>query len=241
MQISSPRHPTLANYMLIGLFLSLVTLVEFLIILPEGARGSGWVIAPLALLSAVKFAAVIAFYMHLKFDHRLLTWIFLGGFALGFAVVMALAGLFGAFTPFDQPKVFAPSAVVSDPPLPGPPLPPKPTAAPIGSLAAAGQQIFITGEGQGVATPCVSCHIVEGVDEAVGLLGPNLSYIGTEAVGRQPGISAREYLEQSIREPEAFVPKGVERAVPGLMLTTITAGLTDEDVEALVAFLLAQE
>ena len=234
MQFVSPRHSTLAHYVLIGLFLSLVTLVEFLIILPYEARGSGWVIAPLALLTSVKFAAVIAIYMHLKFDHRLLTWIFLGGFALSFGVVMALIGLFGAFAPFDQPKVVAATEPPWDPA-------PEPTTGHLHSLFAEGQRIFVTGQGQGSATSCGTCHTIEGVNEAIGLLGPDLSRIGTEAADRQPGLSARDYLEQSIREPDAFIPEGVERAIPGMMLNRVTAGLTDEDVEALVAFLLAQK
>ena len=241
MQISAPRHPTVAHYVYIALFLSLVTLVEFLIILPEGFRGSGWVIAPLALLSAVKFAAVIAFYMHLKFDHRLLTWIFLGGFALAFAVVTALVGLFGAFSPFSQPPTNASGPWIDPYPLPTPaPIPRptlEPTIVPYDGLAAAGRQIFITGAGQGSATPCVTCHTVEGVDEAVGILGPDLSRIGAEAANRQPGMSARDYLEESIREPGAFVRQGM---LPGVMPVTFP-GLTDEDVEALVAFLLEQE
>ena len=242
MQISATRHPALSRYVIIGLFLSLVTLVEFLIILPEDFRGNDWVIAPLALLSAVKFAAVIAFYMHLKFDHRLLTWIFLGGFGLGFAVVLARVGLFGAFTPFDEAepaRAFGPGPTDLSAPTPEP----TPELAPVPGdrLAAAGQEIFITGTGQGSATPCVTCHTVAGVEGALGLLGPDLSHIGTEAAGRIRGLSARDYLEQSIRDPEAFIPEGVERVIPGLMLTALTSGLTDEDVEALVAFLLAQE
>ena len=242
MQISAPRHPTVAHYVYIALFLSLVTLVEFLIILPEGFRGSGWVIAPLALLSAVKFAAVIAFYMHLKFDHRLLTWIFLGGFALAFVVVTALVGLFGAFNPFSQPPTYAsgPLPPPYPPPTPGPTPTPTPEPTPdveAVRLAAAGRQIFITGAGQGSATPCVTCHTVEGVDEAVGILGPDLSRIGAEAANRQPGMSARDYLEESIRDPEAFIPQGM---LPGVMPVTF-AGLTDEDVEALVAFLMEQK
>ena len=93
------RHPTLKQYVAIAIFLFVVTLVEFVIILPEDFRGAGWTIAPLAILSAIKFAAVIFFYMHLKFDNRLLTWIFLGGLALGVAVVFALVALFSVWTP----------------------------------------------------------------------------------------------------------------------------------------------
>ena len=72
-------------------------------------------------------------------------------------------------------------------------------------------------------------------------MGPDLTHIGTDAATRQPGVSAEDYLRQSITEPEAFVAEGVERAVPGLMLPALTAGLTDEDVDALVAFLMEQK
>ena len=259
--VHESRHPTLKQYVGIAIFLFVVTIVEFLIILPEGFRGQGWTIAPLAILSAIKFAAVIFFYMHLKFDNRLLTWVFLGGLALGVAVVFALVGLFGTFTP--SPRAWAGdnakpctldhemggcledkvvAAPVETEPVEaeaGDAETPEPAPPPPG--VASGRQIFITGAGEGAATPCVTCHTVDGVTEAVGLLGPDLSHIGTEAANRQPGVSAEDYLVQSIREPEAFVAEGVERAVPGLMLTAITAGLSDADVEALVAFLLEQK
>ena len=97
--VHESRHPTLKQYVGIAIFLFVITIVEFVIILPQDFRGAGWTIAPLAILSAIKFAAVIFFYMHLKFDNRLLTWVFLGGLALGFAVVFALVGLFGTWTP----------------------------------------------------------------------------------------------------------------------------------------------
>ena len=271
------RHPTFKQYVAIAIFLFVVTIIEFVIILPQDFRGAGWTIAPLAILSAIKFAAVIFFYMHLKFDNQLLTWIFLGGLALGFAVVFALVGLFGSFTPSqrsfaeanakpctldhhhggcleDQPgglasasggehdtSAAAEPAAETDTPA-ATETEPAPAAAPAADgLAAAGRSIFITGAGEGAATPCVTCHTLDGVPEAVGLLGPDLSTIGADAANRQPGVSAEDYLTQSIKDPESFVAEGVERATPGLMTTAITAGLTDADVEALVAFLMAQQ
>ena len=260
--VHESRHPTLKQYVWIAIFLFVVTLVEFVIILPEDFRGQGWTIAPLAILSAVKFAAVIFFYMHLKFDNRLLTWVFLGGLALGFAVVFTLIGLFGTFTPsprawaednakpctFDHEYVCleykpAPTPVPEPTPEGGAPEPtPEAPASPVeAGLVEAGQQIFLTGQGQGVATACFTCHTIDGVPGATGLLGPDLTHIGTDAANRQPGLSAEDYLRQSITEPETFIAEGVERAVPGLMLAALTAGLTDEDVDALVAFLLEQK
>jgi azurin len=49
----------------------------------------------LIVMSAVKFALVVMFYMHLKFDHRLFTWLFVGCLTLATSVVLALMALFG--------------------------------------------------------------------------------------------------------------------------------------------------
>jgi cytochrome c2 len=96
-----------------------------------------------------------------------------------------------------------------------------------------GQAIFT---GVGI---CYTCHTIEGVSE--GLIGPDLTHIGTDAATRQTGVSARDYITESIRQPEAFVAEGVERATPGLMTTALTANLSDREVSALVEFLLTQE
>jgi cytochrome c oxidase subunit IV len=46
------------------------------------------------LLSALKFALVVMFYMHLKYDSKVFTGIFLFPFALGALVIMALFVLY---------------------------------------------------------------------------------------------------------------------------------------------------
>lgn len=73
------------------------------------------------------------------------------------------------------------------------------------------------------------------------MVGPDLTHIGTDGATRQPGVSARDYITEAIKMPEAFVPTGVERAIPGLMTSALSASLSDADVEALVEFLLAQQ
>lgn len=250
------RHPTLKQYVAIAIFLFVVTLVEFVIILPEDFRGAGWTIAPLAILSAIKFAAVIFFYMHLKFDNRLLTWVFLGGLALGFAVVFALVALQNSWQPSPgpwaqanaEPCLFdhehggcAPLAAPVAEPAPvnggnetggGAPVAPAPAA---GGLAAQGQAVFT---GIGI---CMTCHTIDGVPGAVGIIGPDLTHIATDAATRQPGVSARDYITTSIVDPESFIAEGIERATPGLMTAAIVANLSDADVEALVEFLMQQE
>ena len=253
--VHESRHPTLKQYVGIAIFLFVITIVEFVIILPQNFRRAGWTIAPLAILSAIKFAAVIFFYMHLKFDNRLLTWVFLGGLALGVAVVFALVGLFGTFTPsprawavqnaepciFDHEHEYGGGCIdpklLEDPgpePTPAPEPPngdPQPTPAPASS--AEGQALFT---GRGV---CTTCHKIEGVEGAVGILGPDLTNIGTLAAERQPGLSAEEHLVQSIKEPDEYIVEGY----PAALMNATVAGLalTDAEVDALVAFLLEQK
>lgn len=99
-------------------------------------------------------------------------------------------------------------------------------------LVARGQEIF-------TRFICATCHIVEGV--STGRIGPDLTHIGTDGASRKPGLSAEEYIFESIRDPEAFVADGVERAFAGTMTKDITDDFSDEEVSALVAFLLAQK
>ena len=86
---------------------------------------------------------------------------------------------------------------------------------------------------------CSACHTVEGI--SAGLVGPDLTHIGRDAATRKPGVSAEAYIRESIREPDAFVAEGVARAIPGLMTSAITASLSDDEVAALVEFLMAQK
>ena len=87
----------------------------------------------------------------------------------------------------------------------------------------------------------MTCHTIDGVPGAVGIIGPDLTHIATDAATRQPGVSARDYITTSIVDPESFIAEGIERATPGLMTAAIVANLSDADVEALVEFLMQQE
>jgi len=247
------RHPTFKQYVVVAIILFVITAVEFVIIFPDYKLGPATV-PTLIILSMVKFATVIFFYMHLKFDPKLLTWIFLSGLALGTVVTFSLLFLFSSVGATPQPRDYAKDNAVpyvehgaeeDKPPSDKPPeavpetpdqTAPEPTTGDGGpedtALLAMGQEIF-TGAGG-----CSACHTIEGI--TAGLLGPDLTHIGTDASGRISGVSAEDYLTESIRDPEAFVAEGVERAIPGLMTTAITANLTDQQVDGLVQFLLAQ-
>ena len=94
------HHPTFNQYVLIAIILFAITIVEFVLIWDKAGMVDhlGYSKIPLLVgLSAVKFAIVIMFYMHLKFDNRLLGTIFVAGLVLAFLVGIALIGLFVGF------------------------------------------------------------------------------------------------------------------------------------------------
>ena len=80
------------TYAKVASLLAIITAIEFVIFYIEALEG---VVVPMFLiLSAVKFAMVAMFYMHLKFDSRLFSWFFVGGLVLATSVIMALLALF---------------------------------------------------------------------------------------------------------------------------------------------------
>ncbi|HET8656144.1 MAG TPA: cytochrome C oxidase subunit IV family protein [Longimicrobiaceae bacterium] len=83
-----PVHGT-AIYWWIGLYLTLVTGGEIACFYFEHVIGP-WVTPLILALSAVKFALVVMFYMHLKYDSRVFSGIFIFGAALG---TLAITGV----------------------------------------------------------------------------------------------------------------------------------------------------
>ena len=246
-QAGHSRHPTFKQYVVVAIILFVITAIEFLIIFPNYKLGPVTV-PTLIILSMVKFATVIFFYMHLKFDNKLFTWIFLSGLALGTVVTFSLLFLFSATSSTPQPRAFAEANArpfveegeehkppSEKPPETIPDKPDQPTAEQPTDLVAMGQEVFTTPAGG-----CSVCHTIDGI--SAGVVGPDLTHIGTDASSRKSGVpSAKDYLTESIRDPEAFVAEGVDRAIPGVMTSALTANLTDQQVEALVQFLLAQQ
>ncbi len=71
------HHPTQKAYWLIALILGVVTALEVAVAYIDALRP---VLAPLLIaLGAIKFAIVVAFFMHLKFDRPLFRSLFLIG------------------------------------------------------------------------------------------------------------------------------------------------------------------
>jgi mono/diheme cytochrome c family protein len=89
--------------------------------------------------------------------------------------------------------------------------------------------------GAASAPGCVTCHSLE---EGVTLVGPSHAGIGTAAASRVPGMSAEEYLHQSIVEPDAHLEDDFS---PGVMYQNYGTDLTEQQINDLVAFLMSQK
>lgn len=104
-------------------------------------------------------------------------------------------------------------------------------SAPVTGIAADGRELFeqrVLAENPG----CVTCHSLQ---PDVVLVGPSLARIGADAATRQPGVSAADYVRESITQPDATVLDGFDA---GRMPQDWADQLSDTEIDALVAYLL---
>jgi cytochrome c oxidase subunit 4 len=91
------EHPTWGTYKWIALILTAITVVEVWCYYLPAFVGSPLFVPTLLILSAVKFAIVVMFYMHLKYDNALFSGLFVGSLAIAVITITALMLLFGKF------------------------------------------------------------------------------------------------------------------------------------------------
>lgn len=119
-----------------------------------------------------------------------------------------------------------PTAVPADTPTPAP----TPTPRPV--LGETAEEVLLN-------SGCTSCHQIGALGEAH-KVGPDLSAIGLLAETRVPGMSAEEYIRQSILEPNAYIapdcPNGP--CLANIMPRDYGARLSPEQIELMVAYLL---
>lgn len=87
-------HPTWSTYWKIALILTIITAVEVsAYYIP--AWETSWVYVPsMLIMSAAKFVIVCAYYMHLKYDHKLFRTLFTGPLMIAGVTMIALLFLF---------------------------------------------------------------------------------------------------------------------------------------------------
>ena len=87
-------HPTPKKYVVIAAILAVITAVEVAVVYFNLA--TALLITILIIMSAVKFTMVAMYFMHLKFDNKLFSYMFVGGMVLTLGVILALMILFNA-------------------------------------------------------------------------------------------------------------------------------------------------
>ena len=93
-------HASTATYLKVAAILCVVTALEFTVIY---MRQMAPILVPLLLvMSAAKFALVALFFMHLRYDSRVLTLLFVAPLVLATGLIVALTTLHGAFLVFGR-------------------------------------------------------------------------------------------------------------------------------------------
>ncbi len=91
----SHDHPTWATYKWVALILTVITIIEVWAYYIPALVNSRVFVPSLLVLSALKFAIVVLFYMHLKYDHRLFRALFTGPLIIAMVTIISLLFLFG--------------------------------------------------------------------------------------------------------------------------------------------------
>ena len=253
-------HPSLKQYIFIAVLLFAITIVEFVLILDSvGLREASPIgtTVILFLLSGIKFAIVILFYMHLKFDNKFFFWVFLAGMVLAVMVGLALLGLFTAVKPTlggetRLPDVPAPCAFdhelgehgenVCPDPTPQPTSTPAPTiaalaiTAPVAVATGGGENGPPPGEptaaeGERLANEVYGCNACHSTDGTV-LVGPSWQGIWGTQEALEGGGSATvdaDYVRESIHDPAAKLVAGFGNLMPVL-------GLTDPEIDSIIEY-----
>ena len=159
---------------------------------------------------------------------------------LGIVLIAAACGGDDDVAPAERPRGTVAGVATSAPPTAAPATT-APTAAPVATAAAPTQAPApVTGGDAAAGTAvftskgCVACHTIQGLDGAVGQIGPELTNVATNAGSRVAGMSAEAYMRQAIEDPPAFVVEGFGPIMPA----TIRSTMSDTEFENLVAYLL---
>jgi cytochrome c oxidase subunit 4 len=86
--------PTPWTYLKVAAILCIVTALEVWAYYIPALVSSPWFVPSLLIMAAVKFALVVMYYMHLKYDHRIFRALFSGPLAIAVTTGVALMFLF---------------------------------------------------------------------------------------------------------------------------------------------------
>ena len=84
---------------------------------------------------------------------------------------------------------------------------------------------------------CTTCHKIPGIEEA-GDVGPDLTGLASRGGKTVKGLSAEQYIMQSINTPDAYTVKGFE---PGTMPADLGEKMTVKELEMIIKYLLEKK
>ena len=91
------EHPTWGTYWKVGVILTVITALEVWAYYVPSLVASSYFVPLLLIMSAAKFAIVVLFYMHLRYDHRLFKALFTGPLIIAIATLIGLLFLLAKF------------------------------------------------------------------------------------------------------------------------------------------------
>ena len=95
-----------------------------------------------------------------------------------------------------------------------------------------GAQLFIT-------KACIACHKITGVPAAAGIIGPNMTHVGSRnSIAAGVLDNTEENVKAWITDPSEFKPGNIMNR-DGLAYTNPNFALSDEDVNNLTAYILS--
>jgi cytochrome c oxidase subunit 4 len=89
------EHPTWSTYWKVALILTIITAIEVSAFYIPAWEESRVYVPSMLIMSGAKFAIVVLFYMHLKYDHRLFRALFSGPLIVAVLTILSLMFLFG--------------------------------------------------------------------------------------------------------------------------------------------------
>jgi hypothetical protein len=219
-------------YTWIAIILAIFTAVEVAVLFVDVSAFATAVIAAIYVIMLIKFALVAAFFMHLRYDSKWFSILFVIGMLLAVGTYLALEAMVTQVPPLEG------AALRSTPPAD--PAPAEAAAAvedhsghsdPAAGAASAAAD-SAAGPRQFSALGCGACHVVSGVAGAVGAIGPSLDGLGDRAGSRVAGQDADTYLRTSLLDPNAYVVEGYMKMMP-----PVAAALGEAELAEFIAWL----
>ena len=97
-------HASLKTYINVAIILAIITAIEVATLYVPGIP-KAMLVSSLLIMSIIKFALVVGFFMHLKYDSSIMRAVFVGPLIIAILIILALMALFGAYILLPRPTL----------------------------------------------------------------------------------------------------------------------------------------